>query len=97
MGDWGAGRVELLQFRTPDETHDNIVAYWVPATLPQPGEPIELAWRVNWQGQQQRCRPAPACCRRAPATATRKVPPPPSAKFVIDFAAPAYAQLEPTR
>ena len=37
LGDWGAGRVELLQFGTPDETHDNIAAYWVPERLPQPG------------------------------------------------------------
>ncbi|HEX5639750.1 MAG TPA: glucan biosynthesis protein G, partial [Burkholderiaceae bacterium] len=26
---WGPGRVELVQIPTPDETHDNIVAYWV--------------------------------------------------------------------
>ena len=24
-----------------DETHDNIVAYWVPATLPAPGQPLD--------------------------------------------------------
>ncbi|MET0440472.1 MAG: glucan biosynthesis protein G, partial [Casimicrobiaceae bacterium] len=28
-GTWGAGRVELVQIPTPDETNDNIVAYWV--------------------------------------------------------------------
>ena len=48
LGDWGPGRVELLQFGTPDETHDNIAAYWVPERLPQPGEPIDFAWRVHW-------------------------------------------------
>ncbi len=48
LGDWGAGRVELLQFGTPDETHDNIAAYWVPDRLPPPGQPIDLAWRVHW-------------------------------------------------
>ncbi|SJN14026.1 Glucans biosynthesis protein G precursor [Halomonas citrativorans] len=26
---WGAGHVELVEIPTPDETHDNIVAYWV--------------------------------------------------------------------
>ena len=30
VGDWGPGRVELVQLHTPDETNDNIVAYWVP-------------------------------------------------------------------
>ena len=34
LGDWGPGRVELVQLPTPDETHDNIVAYWVPQRLP---------------------------------------------------------------
>ena len=48
VGDWGPGRVELLQFGTPDETHDNIAAYWVPQQLPPPGAPIDLAWRVRW-------------------------------------------------
>jgi glucans biosynthesis protein len=33
-GNWGAGRVELVQIPTPDETNDNIVAFWVPAPPP---------------------------------------------------------------
>ncbi len=48
LGDWGPGRVELLQFGTPDETHDNIAAYWVPQRLPPAGQPIDIAWRVHW-------------------------------------------------
>lgn len=48
IGDWGAGRVELLQLPAPDETHDNVVAYWVPARLPAPGERFDIAWRVHW-------------------------------------------------
>ncbi len=48
VGDWGPGRVELLQFGTPDETHDNIAAYWVADRLAAPGAPIDLAWRVHW-------------------------------------------------
>jgi glucans biosynthesis protein len=31
-GTWAPGRVELMQLHTPDETNDNVVAYWVPAT-----------------------------------------------------------------
>ena len=50
VGDWGPGRVMLLQLPTPDETEDNIVATWVPATLPAPGQPLELAYRLHWQG-----------------------------------------------
>lgn len=29
LEEWGPGRVELVEIPTPDETHDNIVAYWV--------------------------------------------------------------------
>jgi glucans biosynthesis protein len=47
---WRAGRVELLQFHTPDETHDNIGAFWVPARQPAPGEAFDVAWRLRWQG-----------------------------------------------
>ncbi|MFC3149200.1 glucan biosynthesis protein [Piscinibacterium candidicorallinum] len=60
IGQWGEGRVELLQFRTPDETHDNIAAFWVPAQLPAPGQSIDLAWRIHWQG------PAPGGADRSP-------------------------------
>jgi len=48
VGDWGPGRVELLQFRTPDETHDNIAAWWRPDQPPPPGQPLALAWRLHW-------------------------------------------------
>jgi glucans biosynthesis protein len=52
LGPWGAGRVELLQFHTPDETHDNIGAWWFPDRVPPPGEPIEFAWRVTVSDRQ---------------------------------------------
>ena len=52
IGDWGPGRVELLQFNTPDETHDNIGAWWFPDRLPPPGEAIEFAWRVTVSDRQ---------------------------------------------
>ncbi len=48
VGDWGAGRVELLQFGTPDETHDNVAAYWVADRQAAPGVPIDMSWRVHW-------------------------------------------------
>ncbi len=57
IGDWGPGRIELLQFGIPDETHDNIVAYWVPAALPAAGEPLALSYRLHWQGDAQQQPP----------------------------------------
>jgi glucans biosynthesis protein len=58
VGDWGPGRVELLQFGTPDETHDNVAAYWVPQNAPSPGVPLELSWRLHWSGDALRGPPA---------------------------------------
>lgn len=49
LGKWGAGRVELVQIPTPDETNDNIVAYWVSDTPITPGKPLDLAYRIRWQ------------------------------------------------
>ena len=35
--------------RRPDETNDNIVAYWVPQATPVPGKPVDFAYRIRWQ------------------------------------------------
>lgn len=48
-GDWGAGRVELVLIPTPDETNDNIVAFWVPNAPPAPGQAFDFAYRLSWQ------------------------------------------------
>ena len=49
IGDWGKGRVELVQIPAPDETNDNIVAYWIAAASPETKQPIDLKYRVHWQ------------------------------------------------
>jgi len=49
IGNWGTGRVELVQIPTPDETNDNIVAYWVPQAIPAPGKQVDFAYRLHWQ------------------------------------------------
>lgn len=48
-GSWGPGRVELVQIPSPDESNDNIVAYWVPDTPPAPKQPWDLEYRLLWQ------------------------------------------------
>lgn len=57
VGSWGAGRVELVQLSTPDETNDNIVAYWVPQQLPAVGQPLDFSYRLHWQGKDQQRPP----------------------------------------
>jgi len=46
--DWGAGRVELVEIPTNDDTNDNQVAYWVPEKSPKPGEPAHFAYTMYW-------------------------------------------------
>ena len=45
-GKWDAGRVELVQIPSPNETNDNIVAYWVPDNPPSPRTPFDNAYRL---------------------------------------------------
>ena len=95
-GDWGAGRVELLQFATPDETHDNVAAYWVPEQLPAPGEPLSLSYQIAWQGKNQQLPPNGWVIQSRRGTGYSRL----SAEeqrqridFVVDFAGPALDAL----
>ncbi|MBF0531210.1 MAG: glucan biosynthesis protein G, partial [Deltaproteobacteria bacterium] len=47
-GSWGEGHVELIQIPTPSEIHNNVVAFWVPNSIPERGQPIELAYSILW-------------------------------------------------
>ncbi len=48
IGNWGAGSVRLVELSTPDETHDNIVAFWVPEKTYTALEPITFSYRLHW-------------------------------------------------
>ncbi|MGJ7462499.1 glucan biosynthesis protein [Halomonas sp. MA07-2] len=49
---WGAGRVQLVEIPSPDETHDNIVAYWVGDAPLRAGENRELRYRTHTFGAE---------------------------------------------
>lgn len=85
-GDWGAGRVELMQFHTPDETNDNVVAYWVPARQPARGEPYDIAYTLRWQGEQQQ-RPRAGRVLQSRFGRSHAEPADGELQFNIDFAA----------
>lgn len=96
LGDWGAGRVELVQLPTPDETHDNIVAYWVPATLPAAGEPLDVAYEVAWQGEEQQTPPGARVVQSRLGYGYTKLSASEQAQqpqYVLDFAGPALDAL----
>lgn len=48
VGSWGRGAVRLVEIPTPDETNDNMVAFWVPEKLPEPGRPIKFEYNLHW-------------------------------------------------
>lgn len=92
-GNWGAGRIELVQIPTPDETNDNVVAYWVPDAPPAPGMPLALDYKMLWQMDKDR-RPPLAWVeqtRRGRGSYSRGADG--SIGFVIDFTGPALDKL----
>ena len=96
VGDWGPGRVELVQLSTPDETHDNIVAYWVPARLPAAGQPLELSYELAWQGDVQQRPPSSWVTQTRKGYGFTRLSPAEQARqpqYVIDFAGPALDAL----
>lgn len=94
VGDWGAGRVELVQLPTVDETNDNVVAYWVPQSLPSPGQALDLAWHLRMQGKKQVLPPQgwTVQSRNGQGYAGLKDK---EESYVIDFVGPAFAGLPP--
>ena len=92
QGDWGPGRVELVQLPTPDETQDNIVAYWVPTAPIEPLMPLRFAYRLHWQGARS-VRPsggwvAQTRTGRGYASLQRD-----ERQFVVDFTGPQLDAL----
>lgn len=51
IGNWGKGRIKLVEIPSPKEINDNIVAYWVPSHLPAVGQPIEFSYRIHFQNE----------------------------------------------
>jgi glucans biosynthesis protein len=93
-GDWGAGRIELVQIPTPNETNDNIVAYWVPDTLPPPRTPLDLEYRVRWQKDNETRPPLAWIAQTRRGHGYSKVPDP-TIGFVVDFEGPVFRKLPP--
>lgn len=91
-GDWGPGRVELMQLHTPDETNDNIVAYWVPDKLPPPGQPLALSYQMRWQGAQPQ-RPPGAWVTQSRVGRGFDELAPDEQQYIVDFTGPAVDAL----
>jgi glucans biosynthesis protein len=95
VGPWGAGRVELVQLHTADETNDNIVAYWVPAKLPPLGQPLDLSYKLHWQGDQNIQHPPGAWVVQTRVGRGYYELADNEHQFVVDFTGPSLTALKP--
>jgi glucans biosynthesis protein len=82
-GDWGRGRVELVEIPSDLEYNDNIVAFWVPAALPAIGEPVNLAYTLTFSSWEPEDKLPPAGYVVATRTAAGRQEQ--SRKFIVDF------------
>ena len=79
-GKWDKGWVELVQIPTDDEIHDNVVAFWRPASAPV-GKPLSFAYTLSWHYPDQTRPPS----GRVVATRTETPKQPGVKKFIVDF------------
>lgn len=91
-GAWGPGRVELVQIPSPDESNDNIVAYWVPDAVPPPRQPWDLEYRILWQKETD-TRPPHAWVAQSRRGQGYRRNPDASLGFVVDFDGPVLRKL----
>ena len=90
-GDWGTGRVELVEIPTQQDIHDNVVMFWVPDDVPAPKQPIPFAYRMFWYGDDPTRPPG----GRAVATRRDRGTYEDAHRFVVDFEGEALAALPP--
>jgi len=88
-GDWGEGRVELIELPTTDETNDNIVASWTPKNAPEPGKAFTYSYRITAGLDMPQMQPNGYVLNtfEAPARALGSPEPvkPGARRFLVDF------------
>jgi glucans biosynthesis protein len=88
-GPWGAGHIELVEIPSPDETNDNISAYWLS------DQPVsDIAYTLHWQKNVE-TRPATAWISQTLRGEGYEPKPDGSICFVIDFEGPMLADSTP--
>ncbi|WP_046863090.1 glucan biosynthesis protein [Microvirga massiliensis] len=109
VGDWGEGRVELVEIPTDDETHDNIVAYWRPNHPLEQGQEATFTYRMRAMLSEAEMHPGGMAIntfQTTPRASGSSAPwDPTHRRFIIDFAGgplayylpdPAQVQLVPS-
>lgn len=92
-GNWGPGRLELIEIPADSEVNDNITAFWVPAARPKPGQPFAFSYVMYWYGADGRRPPA----GRVVATRRDRGTVDGGHRFVVDFAGEKLKSLPAER
>ena len=101
IGEWGEGRIELAEIPTTDETHDNVVAYWEPNRPYEPGQEINVSYRLRAVAAINGMHPGGKVINtyQTPPRASGSNEPsdPTHRRFIIDFAGGdlGYYQADP--
>jgi len=84
---WGAGSVQLVELRTDDEIHDNIVAMWVPKEPAKAGGTYRLRYRLHWLADEPYPSPLARCVATRLGNGGQPGQPRPQGvrKFVVEF------------
>jgi glucans biosynthesis protein len=94
LGQWGQGRVELVEIPSSSERYDNIVVFWVPAKPTEAGQGLEFDYRIRFAlDPEARLRGGRTIATRIGAGGTDE-PQPDRRKFVIDFVGENLKGLE---
>jgi glucans biosynthesis protein len=89
-GDWGAGRVEIVEIPTGADYNDNTVVYWVPELGPSNTGPLEFSYMLHWYGNDV-TRPPDG---RSVATRLEPGSKEGNQRFIVDFEGRRLAQLD---
>lgn len=96
-GDWGEGRLELVEIPTDSETNDNVVSYWVPAAPVKAGSEWRFRYRMTTFNDRlpQHHQAHVAATRIGWAALPGQHNPPPRSErqFVVDFEGGALSSL----
>jgi len=100
QGDWGKGTVDLVEIPTADETNDNIVAFWSPEKLPEPGQPLDFSYRLHWTIDEAALHSADSAWVQQTLRSTGDVKqsnlirqPDGSVAYLVDFTGPSLKAL----
>ncbi|WP_338411275.1 glucan biosynthesis protein G [Pseudoalteromonas nigrifaciens] len=96
-GEWGNGRVELVEIPTDTETNDNIVSYWVPEEPFKAGDSLKLSYKMTtfnaYLNQHDKARAVRTRIGSAALPGEDNPPPKSHRQFTVDFAGPDINKL----